>query len=90
MTETRWTNCRLCHPRCGAVLDIEDGHAIESEEAPYPTNPRGQLCSLGRVPVDHLHHFARFNHPLKRVDTRCANQGQPSFGGFSSGMRRRS
>jgi hypothetical protein len=32
------------------------------------------------VPVDRLHHFARFHHPLKRVDTRCANQGQPSFG----------
>ncbi len=74
MTETRRTYCGLCHPRCGALLRVEDGHAVKVEGDPDHPISRGRLCARGRLLVDHLYHPARLNYPLKHAGARGANQ----------------
>lgn len=76
MTEIRRTYCGLCHPRCGALLRIEDGRAIKVEGDPDHPISRGRLCARGRFLIDHLYHPQRLNHPLKRTGERGANHWQ--------------
>lgn len=75
MMEIRRTYCGLCHPRCGALLQVEDGRAIKVEGDPDHPISRGRLCARGRLLVDPLqllsmkqtcqkHCFSTLNHNL--------------------------
>jgi thiosulfate reductase/polysulfide reductase chain A len=74
MTETRRTYCGLCHPRCGLVIEIEDGKAVSVKgDKDHPVT-RGMICSRGRLMIDHLYHPDRINYPLKRTGERGSGQ----------------
>jgi anaerobic selenocysteine-containing dehydrogenase len=74
MLEIRRTYCGLCHPRCGVRLHIENGRAVKVEGDPDHPISRGCLCARGEFLVEHLHHPARLNFPLKRTGDRGANE----------------
>ncbi|MFH1491554.1 MAG: molybdopterin-dependent oxidoreductase, partial [Pseudomonadota bacterium] len=74
MTEIRQSYCGLCHPRCGLLLEIEDGKVVKVRgDKDHPVT-RGMVCSRGHLMVDHLYHPDRINHPLKRKGERGAGQ----------------
>jgi thiosulfate reductase / polysulfide reductase chain A len=66
MEEIKRTYCGLCHPRCGTLLHLKDGHAFKVEGDPNHPITRGRICARGALMVDHLNHPDRLNHPLKR------------------------
>lgn len=67
MEEIRRSYCGLCHPRCGALLHIENGKVVKVTGDPdHPIN-RGAICERGRLMLDHLYHPQRLNFPLKRI-----------------------
>ncbi|MFH1488567.1 MAG: molybdopterin-dependent oxidoreductase [Pseudomonadota bacterium] len=70
MTETRRTYCGLCHPRCGLLLEMEDGRAVRVKGDPDHPITRGMICPRGRLMIDHLYHPDRINYPLKRMGDR--------------------
>jgi anaerobic selenocysteine-containing dehydrogenase len=70
MTETRRTYCGLCHPRCGLRLVIENGKAVKVTGDPEHPITRGQICSRGKLMLDHVYHPDRLNYPLKRKGER--------------------
>ena len=74
MTETRRTYCGLCHPRCGLVLELENGKAVSVKGDKEHPITRGMLCSRGRLMIDHLYHPDRINYPLKRAGERGGGQ----------------
>ncbi|MFH1628188.1 MAG: molybdopterin-dependent oxidoreductase [Pseudomonadota bacterium] len=74
MTETRRTYCGLCHPRCGLLIEIEDGRAVNVKGDKDHPITRGMICSRGRLMIDHLYHPDRINYPLKRTAERGAGQ----------------
>lgn len=76
MTETRRTYCGLCHPRCGLLLEIENGRAVRVRGDKDHPITRGMICSRGRLMIDHLYHPDRINFPLKRKGKRGAGQWQ--------------
>ena len=57
MRDTVKTYCGLCHPRCGLLLDIEDGKARGVRGDPDHPISRGKICARGRTMVEHLHHL---------------------------------
>jgi len=70
MTETRRSYCGLCHPRCGLLLEIEEGRVIGIKgDKDHPVT-RGMICPRARLMIDHLYHPDRINAPLKRVGKR--------------------
>ncbi|NTV33546.1 MAG: molybdopterin-dependent oxidoreductase, partial [Deltaproteobacteria bacterium] len=74
MTETRRTYCGLCHPRCGLLLEMEDGRAVKvTGDAQHPIT-RGRTCSRGKLMLDHVYHKDRLNAPLKRKGERGSGQ----------------
>ncbi len=74
MTETRKTYCGLCHPRCGLLLEIENGRAVRVKgDLDHPVT-RGMICPRGRLMIDHVYHPDRINHPLKRKGERGGGQ----------------
>ena len=76
MTETRRTYCGMCHPRCGLIMEFEDGKAVSVRgDKDHPVT-RGMICSRGRLMIDHLYHPDRINYPLKRTGKRGAGQWQ--------------
>ena len=70
MRDTRKGFCGLCHPRCGILLDIEDGRAVRVKGDPDHPISRGRLCTRGQLMIDHLYHPERLNYPLKRKGER--------------------
>jgi thiosulfate reductase/polysulfide reductase chain A len=74
MTEIRKTYCGLCHPRCGLLLEFENGKAVRVKGDPDHPVTRGFICSRGRLMIDHLYHPDRINHPLKRKGERGGGQ----------------
>jgi anaerobic selenocysteine-containing dehydrogenase len=45
MTETMRTYCSLCHPRCGLLLEVDNGRAVKVTEDPEPPRPPGAEAS---------------------------------------------
>jgi len=76
MTEARQTYCGLCHPRCGLIIEVEDGRAISVKGDKDHPITRGMICSRGRLMIDHLYHPDRVNYPLKRAGERGAGHWQ--------------
>ncbi|MEW6671614.1 MAG: molybdopterin-dependent oxidoreductase [Thermodesulfobacteriota bacterium] len=74
MSEIRRTYCGLCHPRCGLLMEIENGRAVGVKGDPDHPVTRGMICGRGRLMLDHLYHPQRLNHPLKRAGERGAGQ----------------
>lgn len=66
MTEYRRSYCGLCHPRCGLLLEVEDGKIIAVKGDPEHPVTRGRICERGRLMADHVHHPQRLNYPLKQ------------------------
>jgi thiosulfate reductase/polysulfide reductase chain A len=66
MIETRRSYCGLCHPRCGILLEIEDGKVLSVKGDPQHPVSRGRICARGRLMADHIDHPDRINFPLKR------------------------
>ena len=76
MKEIRRSYCGLCHPRCGLLLEIENGKVVRVKgDKDHPVT-RGMICSRGHLMVDHLYHPDRINVPLKRAGARGAGQWQ--------------
>ncbi len=76
MTEMRRSYCGLCHPRCGMLLEIENGKIVKVKGDPDHPISRGRLCQRGRLMRDHVYHPDRINSPLKRKGGRGAGQWQ--------------
>ena len=76
MKETRRSYCGLCHPRCGLLLEMEDGTVVGVKGNKDHPVTRGMICNRGRLMVDHLYHPERINFPLKRAGDRGAGQWQ--------------
>jgi anaerobic selenocysteine-containing dehydrogenase len=74
MLETRRSHCGLCHPRCGVLLEVEDGRAVGIKGDPQHPVSRGLLCARGHLMIDHLYHPDRLNYPLKRNGKRGAGE----------------
>ena len=70
MTETRRTYCGMCHPRCGLILEMENGRAVRVKGDKNHPITRGMICPRGRLMIDHLYHPDRINYPLKRKGDR--------------------
>ena len=76
MTETRRSYCGLCVYKCGVVLEIEDGRAVNVKgDKDHPIS-RGMLCSRGHFLIDQVYHPDRINYPLKRKGGRGSGQWQ--------------
>lgn len=74
MTELRRTYCGLCHPRCGLIMEFENGKAVKVKgDSNHPVT-KGLICSRGRLMIDHLYHPNRINFPLKRIGGRGSGQ----------------
>jgi thiosulfate reductase/polysulfide reductase chain A len=76
MGETRRSYCGLCHPRCGLLLEIEDGRIIGVKGDPAHPISRGRICARGSLMADHVHHPDRINYPLKRKGEKGSGQWQ--------------
>lgn len=74
MTEYKRTYCGLCHPRCGLLLEMEDGKAVRVKGDPDHPVTRGMVCSRGLLMLDHVYHPNRINYPFKRKGERGAGQ----------------
>ena len=66
MAEIKRSYCGLCHPRCGLLLEIENGRIIKAKGDPDHPISRGRICSRGSLMPDHVHHPDRINYPIKR------------------------
>jgi len=76
MAEARKTYCGLCHPRCGLILEVENGKAVSVRgDKDHPVT-RGMICSRGQLMIDHLYHPDRVNYPLKRAGKRGSGKWQ--------------
>jgi thiosulfate reductase/polysulfide reductase chain A len=76
MAEIRRSYCGLCHPRCGLLLEIENGKIVKVKSDPDHPISRGRLCQRGSLMVDHVYHPDRINYPLKRKGERGSGQWQ--------------
>ncbi len=76
MTETRRSYCGLCHPRCGLVLELENGKAVRVAGDPEHPISRGRICNRGKLMLEHVYHPARLNYVLKRKGERGAGRWQ--------------
>ncbi|MCJ7593300.1 MAG: hypothetical protein MUO52_00830, partial [Desulfobacterales bacterium] len=56
MKEQRKTYCGLCHPRCGLILEMEDGKAVSVRGDKDHPITRGMTCPRGHLMIDHLYH----------------------------------
>lgn len=74
MKEERRTYCGLCHPRCGLILEIEDGRAVRVKGDREHPITRGMTCPRANLMIDHLYHPDRINYPLKRKGPRGSGQ----------------
>jgi len=72
--ETRRTYCGLCHPRCGLLLEIENGRAVKVMGDPDHPITRGRICGRGKLMLDHVYHPDRINYPIKRKGERGGGQ----------------
>jgi thiosulfate reductase/polysulfide reductase chain A len=76
MSETRRSYCGLCHPRCGLLLEVEDGKIVGVKGDPEHPITRGRICARGSLMADHVHHPDRINYPLKRKGEKGSGQWQ--------------
>ncbi|MFH1243163.1 MAG: molybdopterin-dependent oxidoreductase [Pseudomonadota bacterium] len=76
MTETRRSYCGLCHPRCGLVLELENGKAVRVAGDPEHPISRGRICNRGKLMLEHAYHPARLNYTLKRKGERGSGRWQ--------------
>jgi anaerobic selenocysteine-containing dehydrogenase len=76
MSETRRSYCGLCHPRCGLLLDVENGKIVGVKGDPEHPITRGRICARGSLMADHVHHPDRINYPLKRKGEKGSGQWQ--------------
>lgn len=76
MTETRRSYCGLCHPRCGLILEMENGKVVRVKGDKEHPITRGMLCPRAYLMVDHFYHPERINVPLKRKGERGSGQWQ--------------
>ena len=65
--EVKKSACYFCHANCGVLAYVKDGEVIKIEGDPDYTN-QGGLCCRGTSALKHVHHPARINHCLKRVN----------------------
>ena len=76
MTEIKRSYCGLCHPRCGLLLEIENGRIIKAKGDPEHPISRGRICSRGSLMPEHVHHPGRINYPLKRLGEKGSGKWQ--------------
>ena len=76
MTEIRRSYCGLCHPRCGLLLELENGRIVRVKGDPEHPVSRGRICQRGRLMADHVNHPERINYPLKRKSDKGGGQWQ--------------
>ena len=76
MAEMRRSYCGLCHPRCGLLLEVEDGRIVTVKGDPEHPITRGAICSRGRLIADHVYHPDRINYPIKRQGERGSGKWQ--------------
>ena len=76
MTEIRRSYCGLCHPRCGLLLEVENGRIIKVKGDPEHPITRGRICSRGSLMPDHVYHPDRINYPIKRQGERGSGKWQ--------------
>ncbi|OPY74901.1 MAG: Acetylene hydratase [Syntrophorhabdus sp. PtaU1.Bin050] len=76
MPEIRRSYCGLCHPRCGTLLEVENGMVIGVKGDPEHPVTRGRICSRGALMPDHVHHPDRINYPIKRQGERGSGKWQ--------------
>ncbi len=68
--------CFFCHENCGVLAHVRDDQVLSIEGDPdHPLN-KGALCARGLSALQHVHHPARVNHPLKRAGERGSGQWQ--------------
>jgi thiosulfate reductase / polysulfide reductase chain A len=76
MAEIRRSYCGLCHPRCGLLLEMENGRIVKVKGDPDHPISRGRVCQRGRLMADHVYHPDRINYPLKRTGEKGGGQWQ--------------
>jgi thiosulfate reductase / polysulfide reductase chain A len=76
MTEFRRSYCGLCHPRCGTLLEVENGTIVGVKGDPEHPITRGRICSRGALMPDHVHHPDRINYTIKRQGERGSGKWQ--------------
>jgi anaerobic selenocysteine-containing dehydrogenase len=76
MSEYRRSYCGLYHPRCGLLLEVEDGKIVSVKGDPEHPVTRGKICERGLLMADNVHHPDRLNYPLKRKDKKGSGQWQ--------------
>lgn len=76
MAKVKRSYCGLCHPRCGLLLEIEQGRIVGVNGDPDHPVTCGRICERGRLMADHVHHPDRLNHPLKRIGERGSGRWQ--------------
>ncbi|MEJ2165850.1 MAG: molybdopterin-dependent oxidoreductase [Desulfobacterales bacterium] len=74
MSEIRRSYCGLCHPRCGLLLELENGRIVKVKGDPDHPISRGRICQRGRLMADHVNHPDRINYPLKRKGDKAGGQ----------------
>ena len=76
MTDIRRSYCGLCHPRCGLLLEVENGRIVKVKGDPEHLITRGRICARGSLMADHVHHPDRINYPIKRQGGRGSGKWQ--------------
>ncbi len=64
------TVCCECGDRCGMLVHVTGGKAIEIENAPDSLASRGQLCSRAAASLERLYHPGRLTYPRRRAGER--------------------
>jgi len=76
MTEIRRSYCGLCHPRCGTLLEVENGRITKVKGDPQHPITKGRICPRGALMADHVHHPDRINYPAKRQGEKGSGKWQ--------------
>ena len=76
MVKKRRSYCGLCHPRCGLLLEVEDGRIVRVKGDPEHPITRGGICARGALMAEHVHHPDRINYPMKRQGERGSGKWQ--------------
>ena len=76
MSEIKRSYCGLCHPRCGLLLEVEDGRIVGVKGDPEHPITRGRICARGSLTAEHVHHPDRVNYPVKRQGERGSGKWQ--------------
>ncbi len=76
MSDVKRSYCGLCHPRCGLLLEVENGRIVGVKGDPEHPITRGRICARGSLTAEHVHHPDRINYPIKREGERGSGKWQ--------------